>query len=238
MASKHRKTSPSSTSFAQIKIQVLELASSDKSLRATSYEVCAYIILNHLNWKTGTAFIRDADLAQSLGYSVDTVARAIQKIGQSGFLEIKRGQRHRSTEYSLSMRIWQAAILSKTQGGKIAYLSQMPTPQDCGLNPADMPSPTPQICPLIKDNKIETAELAFVPAGSCFTREWEARLEAFGLASAIRELQEVEVQGRRGLYLPDKWPAPNASKEWAEQVQVLRQMLQYQTDETESSHAL
>lgn len=240
--------------FSQIRLQLLLLADSDPQLSDKGLRVLLRLLMQHLNWSDGTWSTTDAELASEFGCSTDTISRAVASIERSGLLDVARGRWGRASRYSVSERAWRQALELRGKPRKNADQGDSCTQQKSGISTANLRSSSPQSCaPSYKkeieernqdeseektfslvgpnDNNLFSVrrgpggeQLSFVPRGICFLRTWNKRLENEGMRPIERSLPLEGVGINAGYWLPDKYPAPSGSNQWAEQVALIRQL--------------
>ncbi|MFT4013437.1 MAG: helix-turn-helix domain-containing protein [Paracoccus sp. (in: a-proteobacteria)] len=250
--------------FAQLRLQVIELAAEQAGLSDKAFRLLIHLIVHRLNWADGTCHVDDNTLASSLGCSADTVSRAVACIEQSGLLSVKRGRWSRPTHYSMSAQAWQAAQARRRAPGKSA---EQDTPQICGDYSANLPGNTPQKRGAFYRNEIKEkkaranatpatmpsfpderpsgkaqgaalGEPAFVALKSFPMKMWNERLEDFGLPHIERWMTPNVTGGKAGFLLPNLWPARKDSPLWKEQLSRLGSQYQESQRKADDRHVL
>lgn len=250
--------------FAQLRLQFIELADLQPGLTDRAFRLVLHLIVRHLNRTDGTCSIDDTSLARELGCSTDTISRAVACAERPGLLMIKRGRWLRPTHYSMSAQAWQAAERRRRITGKSA---EQGTPQICGGYPAKQPSNTPQKSGAFYRSEIKekstgadttpTAVLALPDAGLSGTAQvpeaigpafvalksfpmkvWNERLEDFGLPRIERWMPQGVVAGKAGFLLPALWPANKDSPLWQEQLDCLGNQYRESQRNAEDCHVL
>lgn len=254
----------SSYRFAQLRLQVIELASEQAGLSDKAFRLLIHLIVHRLNWADGTCHVDDNTLASSLGCSADTVSRAVACIEQSGLLNVKRGRWSRPTHYAISAEAWRNANGRRRIPSKSA---EQDTPQICGGYSAKLPGNTLQKRRAFYRNEIKekkaranaapaampslpdegpsgTAQVvalggpAFAALRSYTLKRWNERLADSGLPSIERWMPREVQDGEAGFVLPARWPAGKNSPEWQEQLSELRSQYRESQRNAEDRHAL
>lgn len=220
-------------SFSQIKIQLIELADEDSALTKASFELAIHLILRHLFKGDGSWGITDEELSKVMNWSVEKTSRAARGISCSYLFDVHRGRRNRATTYSLTALGWELALERRKQHAKIADLRPKRTQEKNGLNPRKSTGTTPEKPDLYTSTRSKTPAPKYV-GGSCevfigfgwFEKQWNAALEKAGLPKLDQLSGPANHRGKRGYWVPAKWPAPEGTEDHQLQIEAIVQLSQ------------
>lgn len=199
--------------FYDLKIQFSELILDLPVESKRARQLADWIVHRLADWKSGACAITDAGFAERFDCSTDTVARAVKKLRDSGYFDIKRGRTGRATTYAFKPHIWDRAIKMREQKATKAK-GEKGKNADCG--PTDLPTQTPQNCrPILKEskNKIGTQDcgepdadrdgwLGRFPPNSFQVRQFQTSLQQLGLGIPLEQLPSDDVDGMRRYQMP------------------------------------
>ncbi|MCK8463020.1 hypothetical protein MUY35_04055 [Aliiroseovarius sp. S1339] len=232
--------------FNEVKLQWLRLLSQDKGLSARAVQVGLYLVMVRYNVRQKLAKTAHSVIADDLGICTKTVQRSIKELHGKWFLIEPGKNTSTPTTYQISPASHVEAhnLREEQEAGKtdkIVHLRGASRGQKCLQRRTNVSSVSGQKRPpnienpkLRKDQRTATdfpdggqsaLALEHAPSGgSIFEREWDDRLRARGLPPLHECMSEQVHEGRRGYWLPGKWPGPKGSTLEQNQISIVVQM--------------
>lgn len=148
--------------------------------------------------------------------------RALNKVEAAGYMTVERGtNKGKSSRYRPTEAALKRATDRRREGDKVVPLSRTkggqdrPPNREQELGKEGLVASAPDLPDEGQsgETRPDGRRLVFVPRGICFVRDWDKRLEAYGMGALERNLS-VSPHGQHvGFWLPARTPAPRDSSE-------------------------
>lgn len=229
--------------FRDLKLQYLLGLILDPEVKDSSVRVALYLALVHADNETGESYPSFETIAAALGRCSKSVKRALNNLEETNHMTIERGtNKGKSSRYRPTTSAMKAAQGRRRPTPNIVPFDRSKRGQKCPTDRTDLSSKAGQKCPPNLEQKLNgtadpkmraridprknPAKVEFVSRSICFARDWDERLERLGMERLAQLLPEERHGPHIGYWLPGLTPAPVGSDRWAEQLNLLNELIE------------